>query len=46
MSKIHAHITTISHRSSTVCGRRRHSAPSATTLNTQTLETTPTMAGV
>ena len=30
MSKIHAHITTISHRSSTVCGRRRHSAASAT----------------
>ena len=44
--KIHAHMTTMSHTSSTVCGRRRQRKKRAMILKAQTLEMTPIAAGV
>ena len=46
ISHSQAHITAISHRSSTACGRRRTSASKASKLSVQTVTTTKIMAGV
>ena len=46
MSKIHAHMTTISQRSIASRVRRRHTCTSVTTAAIHTMATTTTMIGV